>query len=147
MATSNCTLGNRFAESKILAKTRFKQKTLHTTEHSPPLCLPLFDTYIAELMETLRNHMNAVLRLPMPVQKRSRLVRNSDLHRAWEVEYLVKEIRLQLEPLANPPTDSPTAASVTPFTADAESKPTGDKAKQNQAENHSYTLYPHMNPP
>jgi len=141
MATSNCTLGNRFAESKILAKTRLKQKTLHTTEHSPPLCLPLFDTYIAELMETLRNHMNAVLRLPMPVQKRSRLVRNY-----WEVEYLVKEIRLQLEPLAKPPTDSPTAVPVTPFTADAKGEPNGDKAKQKQAENPSYT-FSHMNPP
>ena len=132
---------NRFAESKFLVKSRFKQKTPHTTEHSLPGIPPCFDTHIAELIETLRNHMNAVLRIPMPVQKRSRLVRNY-----WEVEYLVKEIRLQLEPLAKPPTDLPTAASVTPFTADAEGEPNGDKAKQKQAENPSYT-FSHMNPP
>jgi len=93
MATSNCTLGHRFAESKFLAKSRLKQKAPHTTEHSLPGFSPYFDTYIAELMETLRIHMNAVLRLPLPVQKRSRLVRNY-----WEVEYLVKEIRLLLDP-------------------------------------------------
>ena len=33
-----------------------------------------------------------------PDQMRSRLVRNSDLHKSWEVEYPVKEIRLLLDP-------------------------------------------------
>jgi hypothetical protein len=91
MATSNCTLGNRFAESKFLVKSRLKQKAPHTPEHSLPGFSPCFDTHIAELMETLRIHMNSVLRLPIPVQKRSRLVRNY-----WEVEYLVKEMRCLL---------------------------------------------------
>ena len=65
MATSNCTLGNRFAESKILAKTRFHSTAPLSTESSPPDFSPLFDTHIAELLETLRKHMNAVLRQPM----------------------------------------------------------------------------------
>lgn len=99
MATSNCTPGNHFAESKFLVKSRFKQKAPHTTEHYLPGFSPCYDTHIAELMETLRKHMNAVLRLPIPVQKRSRLMRNSALYKSGEVEYLVKEIRLLLGPV------------------------------------------------
>ena len=103
MATSNCTLGNRFAESKILAKTRFHSTAPLSTESSPPGFPPLFDTQIAELIETLRKHMNACVTpahvyCEAPVQKQSRLVRNSALHKSWEVEYLVKEIRLLLDP-------------------------------------------------
>ena len=94
MTTSNCTPGNRFAESKILAKTRFHSKAPLSTESSPPGFSPLFDTHIAELMETLRLYFNCVLRLSLPVQKRSRLVRNY-----WELEYLVKEVRLLVDPV------------------------------------------------
>ena len=141
MATSNCTLGNRFAESKFLAKTIFNQMSQHSTEHSLTSCLPLFDTYIAELMETLRLHMNAVLRLPLPVQKRSRLLRNY-----WEVEYLVKEIRLQLEPLAQHPADLPTAVTDTTYAATSDDESKGATAKQNQAEN-LYMDSSYMNPP
>jgi len=103
MAESYDTLGYRFAESKFLAKTY----TLHSTEHFRPISWPIsvpshstldsqsIDETIAELMETLRLHINTVLRQPLPVQKRSRLLRNY-----WEIEYLVKEVRLLLDSVA-----------------------------------------------
>ena len=43
-------------------------------------------------METLRLRIFDVLRLPLPAQKRSRLVRSY-----WELEYLVKEVRLLID--------------------------------------------------
>ena len=46
-------------------------------------------------METLRLRIFDVLRLPLPAQKRSRLVRHY-----WELEYLVKEVRLLIDPAA-----------------------------------------------
>ena len=95
MADSDHTLGYRFAESKIFAKTH----SLHSTEHLLPSFTYLIPQSIgeqfAELMETLRLHINAVLRLPLPVQKRSRLLRNY-----WELEHLVKEVRLLIDPVA-----------------------------------------------
>jgi len=98
MATTDCTLGTRFAKSKFLAKTH----SLYSVEHlmcDSGACSSSFlhyhhlDSTLAELMETLRLHMNDVLRLPFSAQKRSRLVRNY-----WEVQLLVKEMRLLLDP-------------------------------------------------
>lgn len=100
MADSNHTLGYRFVESKFLAKTYKPRSFDHFMINSPPCYSPLFDETIAELMETLRLHINEVLRLPLPVQKRSRLVRNY-----WELEYLVKEVRLLIDPAALLPLD------------------------------------------
>jgi len=95
MAEYNSTPGTRFAESKFLAKTVKPHLSDHFMIDFHPSISPLVDEHIAELMETLRLHIFNVLRLPLPVQKRSRLVRNY-----WELEYLVKEVRLQLEPAA-----------------------------------------------
>ena len=103
MATTDCTLGTRFAKSKFLAKTH----SLHSVEHllcdsgacSSFLQYHHLDSTLAELMETLRLHMNDVLRLPFSAQKRSRLVRNPCLNKAGEVELLVKEMRLLLDPV------------------------------------------------
>jgi len=109
MARYNSTLGCRFAESKFSAKT-YK---LHSTDQfminnepriepgsSPLKDEPVFDEHIAELMETLRLHVNAVLRLPLPVQKQTRLVRISCLFKAGKIECLVKEVRLQIDSIA-----------------------------------------------
>jgi len=95
MAESDSTLGTRFAESEFLAKTYKLHSFDRFLVNSPPCFSPLVDEHIAELMETLRLHINEVLRLPLPAQKRSRLVRNY-----WELEYLVKEVRLLVDPAA-----------------------------------------------
>ena len=102
MAKDNSTPGYCFAESKFLAKTRFHPTARHLSGQVLPKSVPhtpyiypthCIDSVFAELMETLRVNMNDVLRLPFSAQKRSRLVRNY-----WEVELLVKEIRLLLNP-------------------------------------------------
>lgn len=102
MATTDCTLGCRFAKSKFLAKTyTFKPIELSCSKKlcsSRPGFTPLIDihsidAHFAELMETLRLHVYNTLRLPFAPQSRSRLVRNY-----WEVELLVKEMRLMLDP-------------------------------------------------
>jgi len=93
MAESDSTLGYRFVESEFLAKTYKPHLSDHFSINNPPCFSPLVDEQLAELMETLRLHINSVLRLPLPAQKRSRLVRNY-----WEIEYLVKEVRLLVEP-------------------------------------------------
>jgi len=95
MAESNHTPGTRFAESKFLEKTVKSHLYDHFSINSHPCFSPLIDDHIAELMETLRLHINEVLRLPLPAQKRSRLVRYY-----WELEYLVKEVRLLIDPAA-----------------------------------------------
>ena len=99
MATIDCTLGTRFAGSKFLAKPYSYHSVEHLTCNSGACCSSFLhyhhlDSTLAELMETLRLHMNDVLRLPFSAQKRSRLVRNH-----WEVELLVKEMRLLLDPV------------------------------------------------
>jgi len=95
MAESNSTSGTRFAGSKFLAKNYKPHSFDRFLVNSPPCSSPLIDEQLAELMETLRLHINGVLRLPLPAQKRSRLVRNY-----WELEYLVKEVRLLIDPAA-----------------------------------------------
>ena len=94
MATTDCTLGTRFAKSKFLAKTY----SFHPTEAFSPGFSPFFDETVTDetlagLMEALRLHAviicHALLRLDIEVQKRSRLLRSY-----WEIEYLVKELRL-----------------------------------------------------
>jgi len=100
MAESDFTLGTRFAESKFLAKTYKPHLSDHFMINSHPCFSPLIDDHIAELMETLRLHINQVLRLPLPAQKRSRLLRNPCLIKAGELEYLVKEVRLLIDPAA-----------------------------------------------
>jgi len=98
MAESNSTPGTRFAKSKFLEKTVKPHLSDRFLINSLPCSSPLIDEHIAELMETLRLHINTVLRLPLPAQKRSRLVRCY-----WELEYLVKEVRLLIEPAAISP--------------------------------------------
>jgi len=98
MADTNHTLGTRFAKSLFSAKTETSTNSEHLLPsfklaHSDFIHSHLLDTYLAELKETLRVHMNDVLHLPFSVQKRSRLVRNY-----WEIELLVKEMRLLLDP-------------------------------------------------
>ena len=115
MATTDCTLGTRFAKRKFLAKT----DKLHLTEPFLASCSSVFDSSaldpptsdsftsesstpdstsinsdtfdetLAELMETLRSQVSSLLRFDIATQKRSRLVRNY-----WELEYLVKELRV-----------------------------------------------------
>jgi len=90
MATTDCTLGTRFAKSKFLAKTY----ALRIAESFSPsfsfvLNKSTLDEALAELMETLRLQVNALQRLKMPARKRVRLVRGY-----CEIEYFVKELRL-----------------------------------------------------
>jgi len=95
MATYNHTPGPRVAGSKFRSKHYKPRKTDHLLIKHHPCLSPLIDESIAELMETLRIHINNVLRLPLSAQKRSHLVRNY-----WELEYLVKEVRLLIDPAA-----------------------------------------------
>ena len=81
MATTDCTLGTRFAKSKFLAKTY----SFHPTEAFSPGFSPFFDETVTDetlagLMEALRLQVNDLLRLDIEVQKRSRLLRNY-----WEI--------------------------------------------------------------
>ena len=55
---------------------------------------PALVATLAELLETLRLHIHAVLRLPLPVQTRSRSVRIY-----CDIESRVKEMRLLLNPV------------------------------------------------
>jgi len=111
MADTDHTLGYRFAESKFYAKTY----TSHISDHfvinnesqfkpdselgrnsdSVPLinCHHI-DTTLAELLETLRLHVHSVLRLPLSVQTRSRLVRVY-----CDIESRSREMRLLLNPV------------------------------------------------
>ena len=98
MAETNSTPRTRFAKSKFLVKHYKPRINDHLLINNHPCLSPLVDESIAELMETLRLHINIVLRLPLPAQKRSRLVRNY-----WELEYLVKEVRLLVDPGALSP--------------------------------------------
>jgi len=113
MADTDHTLGYRFAESKFYAKTY----TSHSTDQfvinneslykhgrdnspysdSPPLINQhLIDTTLAELLETLRLrlHVHSMLRLPLSVQTRSRMVRIY-----CDIESRTKEMRLLLNPV------------------------------------------------
>jgi len=112
MAESYSTLGTRFAESKILAKSEnigssepilYKNSTqdvpdglsnglFASAQNSNSNISPDLNTDLPELMSILRSHINNVLRLPLSAQSRSRLVRNY-----WELEFLVEEIRLLLD--------------------------------------------------
>ena len=112
MAESNSTLGNRFAESLFLAKTYKPHLIDHFMINNEPADYAVFnagihftnqpinspssptvvDETLAELMETLRLHVNNLLRLTVPVQKRSRLV-----CAYWELEFLVEELRLLVD--------------------------------------------------
>jgi len=93
MAESDSTPGTRFVESKFLVNTVKPHLSDRFSINSHPCFSPLVDEQLAELMETLRLHINDVLRLPLPAQKRSRLVRSY-----WELEYLVREVRLLIDP-------------------------------------------------
>ena len=95
MATYNHTPGPRVAGSKFRSKHYKPRINDHLLINHHPCLSPVVDESLAELMETLRLHINSVLRLPLSAQKRSRLVRNH-----WELEYLVKEVRLLIDPAA-----------------------------------------------
>ena len=99
MATTDCTLGTRFAESKFLAKTY----SFHPTEAFSPGFSPVFDDTVTDetlagLMEALRVQAviiyQAVLCLDIEVQKRSRLLRSAFLSGAGEIESLLRALRL-----------------------------------------------------
>jgi len=112
MAESDSTLGYRFAESLFLAKTYKPHLIDHFMINNEPADYAVsvtglhisrqpgkfprsntaVDETLAELMETLRQHINGVLRLAVPVQKRSRLV-----VAYWELEFLVEELRLLVD--------------------------------------------------
>jgi len=90
MATTDCTLGTRFAKSKFLAKTyAFRIAESFSPSFSSVVNKPTLDETLAELMETLRLRVNALQRLKMSARKRVRLV-----SAYCEIEYLVKKLRL-----------------------------------------------------
>jgi len=111
MADTDHTLGYRFAESKFYAKTY----TSHISDQfminnesqstpgsesginfgsTPQINYHLIDTTLAELLETLRLHVHNMLRLPLSVQTRSRLVRVY-----CDIESRSREMRLLLNPV------------------------------------------------
>ncbi|MCW8935533.1 MAG: hypothetical protein OQK98_12480 [Gammaproteobacteria bacterium] len=111
MADTDHTLGYRFAESKFYAKTYTSHKSDHFVINNesqfmpgdvsgansgpiPPINHHLIDSTLAELLETLRLHVHSVLRLPLSVQTRSRLVRVY-----CDIESRSREMRLLLNPV------------------------------------------------
>ena len=115
MATTDDTSGHRFAGRQFCAKRynsrltdRFLINNVHNNE--PPITsgndpgantgsIPTintfrFDSTLAELLETLRLHIHDVLRLPLSVQTRNRLVRGY-----CDIDSRVKEMRLLLNPV------------------------------------------------
>jgi len=97
MANSDSTLGHHLPERNFSDKI-YKPSSLdhllinnNAGNDSSDLSVSftLLDDSLAEQMETLRLHINNALRLPLPVQKRSRLVSTY-----WELEFLVEEVRL-----------------------------------------------------
>ncbi len=111
MADTDHTLGYRFAESKFYAKTYTSRSTDQfvinneskfklgsnaslDSDSLPLINHHLIDTTLAELLETLRLHIHSVLRLPLSVQTRSRLMRAY-----WDMESRTREMRLLLNPV------------------------------------------------
>jgi len=111
MADTHHTLGHRFAGRQFSDKSYTSHSTdqfvINIEPHiksgndpspdsgsTPLINVPVLDTTLAELMETLRLHIHDVLRLPLSVQTRSRLVRAY-----CDIESRVKEMRLLLNPV------------------------------------------------
>ena len=111
MADTDHTPGYRFAGSKICAKSYNSHLTDQFLINNEPCIMSgnnpspnsgltpiinthLFDSTLSELMETLRLHIHDVLRLPLSVQTRTRLVRAY-----CDIELRVKEMRLLLNPV------------------------------------------------
>jgi len=111
MADTDHTLGYRFAESKFYAKTYTSHKSDHFVINNESqfksesesvrnfdsdslINNHHIDTTLAELLETLRLHVHNLLRLPLSVQTRSRLVRVY-----CDIESRSREMRLLLNPV------------------------------------------------
>jgi len=115
MADTDHTPGHRFAGRQFCAKSYnflltdhfLINKVLNNESHiksgnetspdsgsTPIINTHLFDSTLAELMETLRLHIHDMQRLPLSVQTRSRLVRAY-----CDIESRVKEMRLLLNPV------------------------------------------------
>ena len=97
MAESDSTLGYRFAESKILAKTY----NLHSSKHFRPESRADLSIFINNdlpgMLETMRSQVNHLMSLPLPVRKKSRL-----LLIYWEFEIMIEEILLLLDQRLSP---------------------------------------------
>ena len=115
MATTDDTSGHRFAGRQFCAKSYNSHSIDHfmfnnvnnnepyinsgndpgaNTGSIPIINTHRFDSTLAELLETLRLHIHDVLRLPLSVQTRSRLVRGY-----CDIDSRVKEMRLLLNPV------------------------------------------------
>ena len=119
MATTDDTPGHRFAGREFCAKPYNSHSidhfmfnnVLNNVDNNEPCInagnnpgantgsIPMinthrFDSTLAELLETLRLHTHDVLRLPLSVQTRSRLVRVY-----CDIDARVKEMRLLLNPV------------------------------------------------
>jgi len=95
MANTKFTSGCRFAQIKFAANPHNPGNSEHSGSFfgpPSPKSLPLIDEYLSALMETLRQYINGVLRQQIPVQQRRRIVCVY-----WELEFLVEELRLQLD--------------------------------------------------
>ena len=88
MAKRYSTLGSSSSQNNFLAKNKF----FKLTEALGPSFLSSIDEKILETMETLREQINVLLRLPLSVQEKSTLVKCY-----WELEFLVEEMRLLLD--------------------------------------------------
>ena len=115
MATTDDTSGHRFAGRQFCAKRYNSRLTDHflinnvlnnepyinsgnapgaNTGSIPIINSHRFDSTLAELLETLRLHIHDVLRLPLSVQTRNRLVSGY-----CDIDSRVKEMRLLLNPV------------------------------------------------
>ena len=115
MATTDDTSGHRFAGRQFCAKSYNSHSIDHfmfnnvnnnepyinsgndpgaNTGSIPIINTHRFDSTLAELLETLRLHIHDVLRLPLSVQTRGRLVSGY-----CDIDSRVKEMRLLLSPV------------------------------------------------
>jgi len=102
MANSDSTLGHHLPERNFSDKIHKPSPPDHLMINNNAgndssdlsVSFSLLDDSLAEQMETLRQHINNALRLPLPVQKRSRLVSAHVCIGMGELEFLVEEVRL-----------------------------------------------------
>ncbi len=100
MARKYSTLRTDFVQRKLVAKTNFFTSSALLTEpahdvsgaQSVPELSTLLNDTLPTTMETLRSHVNYLLRLPLPVAEKNRL-----LLKYWAMECRLEAVRLLLD--------------------------------------------------
>jgi len=100
MARTNSTSRTPFTQRKLVTKTNFLHSSTPSAEsarnlrgaHSVPELSILLNETLPNTMETLRSHVDYLLRLPLPVGEKNRL-----LLKYWAMECRLEALRLLLD--------------------------------------------------